>query len=336
MESDARVIKEAAEVDGGRRCEGCGKPIRSGGKGQQPSYCPGRACSSKAYRTRLKARQDSALASSVNDSREPVSSLDDKAAREVARLGSLVESKAHDLARTLDKGEAGLGLSVDLSGLEQAVQALLRRARQAVRQVEVRQAQADRQGSREPLPAAPEQRRQEHQEAAAERPAAPLPAVRQAPPAPAVPRPANACLSRPANASREAARSELTGQQAELTGSREAQSEVEEPLILVPPQQRPGLGNPRFLRALDEIGTGWHLYHWDNLETMYLVVRDNRAVGWVEYGLWGTRRWISVVLPNSYVAGPEDDSPLLHTSPALAARTVALTVRQLADRQARG
>ncbi|MFI6158251.1 hypothetical protein ACIBCA_36825 [Kitasatospora sp. NPDC051170] len=329
MESHTRVVKDGEEpAAAGRACEVCGEPIRSGGKGQQPSYCPGRACSSKAYRARLRARQDAALAGSVNDSREPVSSLDGAAAREVARLGALVERKAQGLAQTLDKGEAGLGLNVDLASLEQVVQALLRRANQAVRQVRVQGAKADLAASHEPLAAPPEQRRQEQPEVSGERPAALLPVVRRPSPAPAVPR--------PDNASREAARSELTGPGPELTASREAQQEDAQPRILVPPNQRPELGQPQFLRALDEIGEGWHLYHWPNLETLYLVVRDNRAVGWVEHGLWNTRRWVSVLMPNSYVAGPDDDSPLLHTSPAMAARTVALTLRQLADAQTRG
>ncbi|MFF4385119.1 hypothetical protein [Kitasatospora sp. NPDC001547] len=136
MESPTRAIEDEDQTDDGARCGWCRKPIRATGPGQRPGYCPGRSCSSKAYRARRQARQDAVLAAAADGTREPSTMFNAEAAEQLARLGALAERTARRLAGDLDAGAAPMHLRVSLSALTQAAQSLLAHARTAVQQAE--------------------------------------------------------------------------------------------------------------------------------------------------------------------------------------------------------
>ena len=305
MESDARVIEEPA---GGPRCQVCETPIRSDGSGQRPSYC-GRGCSSKAYRARVKERQNATLAAALNASREPSSELAQEVAQELARLGSLVERTAQSLAQTLDKGADPMHVRVSLSSLERAAGSLLAKARTAARQAVADRDNPARNASREPSTAAPA-------DVALPTPA---PAAAAAAPAPQIPpRPRPAADPSPRQDSREPYRSTLND-------SREPSSESVPPRFdLVPPVRR-GLGPATHSTPLQEIGPGWELLGWSQVPTLLLVAHEDQEQGWVEHGVGGVNRWLAVA-GMSYLVD-RAGQPLWHASPRSAARTVAVALR---------
>ncbi|GLW75013.1 hypothetical protein Kpho02_73100 [Kitasatospora phosalacinea] len=99
MERDEAAAGEPGAADGARRCRVCGEAIRAGGAGQRPEYCS-RSCSSKAYRGRVKERQEAAVAEAVDAAH--------RAAGADALLGAVPEQEqpgGEPLPR--DAGEAG-------------------------------------------------------------------------------------------------------------------------------------------------------------------------------------------------------------------------------------
>ncbi|MFF7459628.1 hypothetical protein [Kitasatospora sp. NPDC008115] len=138
-ESHARVTKEEPQGGAGPRCPVCRGPVRTGGAGQKPTYCEGRRCSSKAYRARVKARQEAALAAVLDETREPPTDLGTETARHLARLGEIAERTARRLARDLDAGADPMVLGIALASLTRAAESLATTARTAVRQAKAEQ-----------------------------------------------------------------------------------------------------------------------------------------------------------------------------------------------------
>ncbi len=129
MQSDARATKEPdLPSPTGPPCAVCGKPVQARGPGQRPSYC-GRGCSSKAYRARVREREQALLGAALESGREP---LGVPGADHLVRLGEIVERSARGLAVALAEEAGPMHARIGLSAVTRAVESLLSAARTAV------------------------------------------------------------------------------------------------------------------------------------------------------------------------------------------------------------
>ncbi|MFD7645716.1 hypothetical protein ACFV4P_34310 [Kitasatospora sp. NPDC059795] len=91
--------------------------------------------------------------------------------------------------------------------------------------------------------------------------------------------------------------------------------------VPVPPTPRDRFGPaPTTIDLTDDLGPGWTLVGWPDHPDVYYVCVHNLAAGWIERGIAGQTRW-AVVYGGTYLTD-RFQQPLLHTTPALAAREV--------------
>ncbi|MFJ1709220.1 hypothetical protein [Kitasatospora sp. NPDC088346] len=100
-----------------------------------------------------------------------------------------------------------------------------------------------------------------------------------------------------------------------------------DPLDLLPLDRR-GLGPTTYSRPLPEIGPGWEIRGWADQNSLALVARDDRLVGWTENR--SGAGWIAFVglgEPLTYLVDAQD-RPIQHLSAGRAAQSISLALRQ--------
>ncbi|MFI6850037.1 hypothetical protein ACIBJD_36485 [Kitasatospora sp. NPDC050467] len=101
--NDARGIEVAPGIDARGidvpRCPVCDTELRTGGPGRRPVYC-GRACSSKAYRSRKTEYQQDAVADALVSSRVETTAVGEAGRHELLELATAVQRAT---ARFLDR-----------------------------------------------------------------------------------------------------------------------------------------------------------------------------------------------------------------------------------------
>ncbi|MGW3077840.1 hypothetical protein [Kitasatospora sp. NPDC001132] len=361
MESDARGIKDGGGGDGAARCGWCGKPVRATGAGQRPGYCKGRSCSSKAYRARLKQRQEASLEAALDDSRGASRELESASARQLARLGEITERTASRLAQALDAQAGAMELRVSLSSLTNVAERLLAEARAAVQLAQAGQdgrGGGGLDGSREPLTAeADAPRPQAETSASRPRPSAPEQTPAAVPPTSGPSRPDGSREPSPGagrnggQGTREASREieESTREASTLAPEALARAGLTAPLspLAVGTARRPDpaddqvppltlgpaanwaspaareLGTPRRDYAL---GDGLVHLTWPTAPGIQALERRGTLAGWIEvYDFTGA--WVAII-DGRPVADATDTLPLLSNDPADALTLLRLALRR--------
>ncbi|MER8188413.1 hypothetical protein [Kitasatospora sp. NPDC094015] len=100
-----------------------------------------------------------------------------------------------------------------------------------------------------------------------------------------------------------------------------------EPLDLLPLDRR-GLGPTTYSSPLPEIGPAWEIRGWADQDSLALVARDDRLVGWAEnHGGGGWIAFVGFGAPLTYLVDVQD-RPIRHLSAGRAAQSISLALRQ--------